>query len=74
MPPTNDLENRSKDDVQTALKDATKNCGRDRMYEKGKRSFELLGRLDPEKLKDLPHFSRLWNVLDKKLDRPMHSA
>lgn len=74
LPPTDDLENRSKDDVQTALKNATKNCGRDRMYEKGKRSFELLGQLDPEKLKVLPYFSRLCNVLDEKLDRPMHSA
>ena len=67
LPPTVDLENRSKDDVQTALKNATKNCGNRRKYKKGKRSFGLLGKLDPEKLKDLPHFSRLCDVLNKKL-------
>lgn len=67
LPPTNDLESRSKDDVQSALKHATKDCGENRRYEKGKRSFELLGRLDPTKLENLTHFSRFRKALDSKL-------
>ncbi|NQT18754.1 MAG: DUF4276 family protein [Planctomycetes bacterium] len=67
LPPTNDLESRSKDDVQSKLRHATKDCGEDRRYEKGKRSFELLGRLDPTKLETLPHFSRSRKALESKL-------
>ena len=68
LPPTVDLEERSKDDVQKSLEHATKNCGKGRTYEKGKRSFELLAQLDPQTLKRLlHHFSRFCVVLDSKL-------
>lgn len=68
LPPTNNLEAKAKDDIQTQLMQATKHCGRDRMYQKGKRSFELLGQLDPDTLKQhLPHFVRLCDMLEKRL-------
>ena len=68
LPATVDLENRSKNDVQGKLEQATRDCGVDRKYRKGKRSFDLLAQLDPEVLrKSLPHFCRLCSVLDKKL-------
>jgi hypothetical protein len=62
------LENRSKDDVQKGLEDATRDCGRDRQYAKGKRSFRVLAELDPEALKgQLPHFERFCGMLEKRL-------
>ena len=68
LPPLDNLEGRSKDDVQRGLKDATRKCGCDRKYEKGRRSFELLAELDPDALKEtLPHFARLCECLDRKL-------
>ncbi len=68
LPSTVDLEKRSKDDVQKRLEHATKDCGKDRTYKKGRRSFELLAQLDPQTLKGLlPHFSRFCGVLDNKL-------
>ena len=68
LPPDVDLENRAKDDVQNALMQATRQCGRDREYSKGKRSFELLARLNPETLRKLlPHFTHLCDVLNGRL-------
>jgi len=68
LPPAVDLENRSKDDVQESLERATRNCGRNRNYRKGKRSFDLLAQLDAEVLrKSLPHFRRLCTLLEEKL-------
>lgn len=65
LPPLNDLERRSKGDVQRKLKHATRECGDDRMYRKGKRSFELIAELDPSVLKErLPHFNRLCETLE----------
>lgn len=69
--PIDNLENRDKTQVQDALVHATRNCGKDRVYKKGKRSFELLGHLDPTVLKDkLLHFKRLCDTLDKIIDTP----
>lgn len=69
LPALNNLEGRAKDDVQQALEDATRECGRDRKYNKGRRSFRLIAELDPSALKEhLPHFVELCNVLDKNLD------
>lgn len=63
-----DLENRDKTIVQDALVRATRDCGKDREYKKGKRSFELLGELNPTVLKqNLPHFKKLCDVLSSKL-------
>ena len=68
LPPPNDLEERAKADVQQALEHATRECGRDRTYVKGKRSFKLIAELDPGVLRaKLPHFAKLCEVLDKKL-------
>jgi hypothetical protein len=66
--PDHHLEAKTKESVQKALVSATHACGPDKGYEKGQRSFELLGRLDPAKLKKrLPHFARLCKMLDAKL-------
>ncbi len=68
LPALNDLETRSKETVQKALADATHDCGQDRGYRKGKRSFELLAELDPAELKKhLPHFVRLCKMLESRL-------
>jgi len=64
LPPLDGLERRSKDDVQRKLNHATRKCGDDRMYKKGKRSFELIATLDPSVLEEhLPHFKRLCETL-----------
>jgi hypothetical protein len=68
LPALKNLEAQTKESVQEALVNATRDCGRDRGYEKGKRSFELLGRLDPAELrKYLPHFVHLCEILNAKL-------
>jgi len=68
LPALDGLEARAKDAVQVALANATHDCGPRRGYEKGKRSFELLGQLDPAELRrHLPHFVRLCDVLDARL-------
>lgn len=66
--PENNLETRSKEDVQTALENATHGCGRDREYSKGRRSFQLVGELNPEVLRArLPHFQSLLDALNHQL-------
>jgi hypothetical protein len=62
LPPLNDLESRPRRDVQKGLTHATRNCAN--AYEKGKRSFEILGRLDPGVMeKHLPSFVRVRRIL-----------
>lgn len=68
--PVAGLEQRSKQEVQESLKTASQGCPLNRRYEKGRRSFELLGRLDPVKLRELPHFQRFCEVLEDKLEPP----
>ena len=64
--PSSDLENRHRHSVQDALVTATKNCSAP--YAKGKRSFEVLAKLDPERLKtQLPSFVRVLRILNEKL-------
>jgi len=63
LPDLHDLESKDKSDVQDALSHATRNCGKDRAYKKGKKSFELLGQLNPTELEKLPHFKRLCDTL-----------
>ena len=64
----NDLEQRSRHQVQEALEQATRDCGRKRQYQKGKRSFQILARLSPATLRrHLPHFQRLVETLDAYL-------
>ena len=45
LPPLANVETRTRDDVQTRLANATKRCSN--AYAKGKRSFEVLGQLNP---------------------------
>lgn len=63
------LESRLKSDVQDSINRATERCPN--RYEKGKRSFEILGKLDPEVLRAaLPSFERCLRILDARLPRP----
>jgi hypothetical protein len=67
FPPRN-IEARTRHEVQDALQHATRNCGKDRSYTKGKKSFEVLGKLDPNTLKlHLPYFRRMIATLDRHL-------
>ena len=67
--PVTALEARPRDAVQDALVHATRDCGRDKAYSKGRRSFQVLAFLNPETLKQrLPHFQRLVETLDRLLE------
>lgn len=65
LPPMNDLERRSRHEMYDKLVHATRNCPN--AYEKGKRSFEVLGKLDPRALDGLPSFARFRRILNAKL-------
>ncbi|MBK9092831.1 MAG: DUF4276 family protein [Anaerolineae bacterium] len=63
--PLADLEQRPRNEVQAALAQATRPCGRDRQYQKGKRSFQVLASLSPTTLdRYLPYFRRLMETLN----------
>jgi len=62
------LEQRDRHAVQEALEHATRNCGRDRAYTKGRRSFQVLAELSPATLgKHLPYFRRFIATLTRYL-------
>lgn len=66
LPPLDNLERRSRHDVQEGLAHATRTCTN--AYEKGKRSFTILGLLNPEVLQlHLPHFVRVRRILNARL-------
>jgi hypothetical protein len=66
LPPTVDLEKRAKNGIQTTLCHATRECVN--AYSKGKRSFEVLAKLDPTTLEQyLPSFKRACRILKSKL-------
>jgi hypothetical protein len=66
LPALHDLESRARDVIQNALAHATRRCSN--AYTKGKRSFEVLGRLDPQPLsRYLPSFVRVRRILDASL-------
>lgn len=66
LPPSSDLERRSRESVQDALGRATKDCSN--AYAKGKRSYEVLEQLDPSTLRRLlPSFTRADRILKSKL-------
>ncbi len=65
LPSSYDLEQCNRKDVQQGLEQATRNCSN--YYKKGKRSFEILAILDPEKLDILKAFQRAKRILDEKL-------
>ncbi len=67
--PQQELESRSRQQVQVSLEGATKDCGPRRGYRKGPRSFQLLAQLDPAVLAAwLPHFHRFVDTLHRYLD------
>jgi hypothetical protein len=66
LPPLANVESRPRHDVHNKLVNATEKYSN--AYAKGKRSFEVLGELDPEALKThLPSFVRVLRILNKKL-------
>ena len=68
--PEQNLEARDRNEVQDKLAWATRNCGKDRNYAKGKRSFKVLEHLNPETLKKyLPHFRRFVSTLERHLKK-----
>ncbi len=65
LPSVVDLESRRRHDIQGALSHATRDCKN--AYQKGKRSFEVLGKLDPAVLKEaLPAFARFIRISHSK--------
>jgi hypothetical protein len=66
LPALHDLENRSRADVHDKLVRASRDCLN--AYSKGKRSFEVLAKLDPAVLKQyLPSFVRVDRILKDRL-------
>jgi len=66
LPALHKLEERDRQAIQDALAHATRKCSN--AYTKGKRSFDVLGQLDPATLsKYLPSFVRVRRILDASL-------
>ena len=66
LPALHDLELKNRSSIHDALLRATRNCTN--AYNKGKRSFEVVGKLDPDALQQhLPSFARCKRLLDAKL-------
>ncbi len=66
LPSLHALEACDRDKIQTALQHATRNCKN--AYAKGKRSFKILGELEPSELRrHLPSFVRMERILKEKL-------
>lgn len=65
LPPLEDLESRHRDEVLGRLEKATGDCPN--KYKKGKRSFEILGKLNPDTLEQLPSFQRARRILEANL-------
>ena len=65
LPQNPQVELIAKDDVLNGLKDATRDTSK-REYNKGPHSFEILAKLDPEKVKDAsPHAKRFVEALSQ---------
>ncbi len=67
LPALTDMESRGRNDIQDALARATQDCKN--AYAKGKRSFVVLGKLNPKTLDTtlLPSFQRFRRILQSKL-------
>jgi hypothetical protein len=65
LPPLHDLEGRPRHEVLDALVHATRECTN--KYRKGRRSFLILGELEPGALQALPSFARAFQILDRRL-------
>lgn len=59
------LEGRSRSDLLRALEQATRDCPV--RYEKGRVSFEILGKISPAVLATLPGFTRVVRILNDRL-------
>ena len=67
LPNVLQLESCTRKDINSALKNATATSQKG-AYKKGRDSFDLLGKLNPDELKSkLPHFRRFVNALDTVL-------
>ncbi|MFZ2653743.1 MAG: DUF4276 family protein [Victivallales bacterium] len=66
LPSPINIERQLRHDIQDKLEHATRNCSN--AYEKGKRSFVILSKLNTDTLKrDLPSFARVRRILEDKL-------
>lgn len=65
LPPLFDLENRNRHEVHDKLAHASRDCSN--AYSKGKRSFLVVGMLDPTVLMALPSFARAIRILKAEL-------
>lgn len=65
LPPLQDIESRNRHEVQDALIKATRNCSN--AYAKGRRSFEILEKLNPATLEALSSFARIKDILSQEL-------
>jgi hypothetical protein len=66
LPKLHNLEGKDRNTIQDALTGATRRCSN--AYTKGKRSFEVLGKLDPAVLRaHVPSFARVCRILDASL-------
>ncbi|MBE2281982.1 MAG: DUF4276 family protein [Prosthecobacter sp.] len=65
LPPLIDLEQRNRKEVHEKLTQASSDCSN--AYAKGKRSFGVVGILNPTALSSLPAFARMARVLKAKL-------
>lgn len=66
LPSLHAPESRPRQEIQEKLAHATRKCGN--AYAKGKKSFEVLGKLSPKELKKhLPSFQRVVRILGENL-------
>lgn len=65
LPPQHNMESRHRHDVQNKLEHSTRNCKN--KYLKGKRSFTIFGKLNPDALSSLASFARFRRILTDKL-------
>ncbi len=66
LPANPNIEAISKADIYSGLKKATRNTKTKGKYQKGNHSFDILGKIDPQKVRQAsPHAERLVNTLVK---------
>lgn len=65
LPPAENLEDRHRHDVHERLSRATRNCSN--AYAKGRRSFEVIGLLNPSELSKLRSVVRVVRILKERL-------
>lgn len=63
LPLTTSIEEKDHHEVIEALKAATRDCGKDKSYDKGQHSFKVLARLDPQKLIGLTYFDEAFKAI-----------